>query len=97
MVGVKVAYHNNWGSFYLSDEAVALYNLLAGTSFESCPEMRRAGIQRHDPVLVKVIERLNPPSIDVAELQGRQCRIDEYDGWETVEEPDDIEWIEVPQ
>lgn len=59
-------------------------------------------LARHDPLLVECVEELSErangsfASLKVCELKGRVYRIDEYDGSETVVEPDDMKWIEVP-
>ena len=58
-------------------------------------------IPRHHPLLVMAVEHLGPAAsgpfakLDVCEIQGRRYLIQEYDGAETVLEPDDLDWIEV--
>ncbi len=58
-------------------------------------------LPRHDSRLVRVIEDLgeeaNGPFADlqITKLSGNRYRIDEYDGSEGVQEPDDIDWIVV--
>lgn len=55
-------------------------------------------VARHDPVLVQVVEELgeraNGPHAKLAiqEVCG-PYRIDEYDGYESVQTPDDYDWI----
>ena len=55
-------------------------------------------IPRHHPLLVKVVEELaekasGPHSkLEIKEVNG-PYRIVEYDGWETVETPETIDWI----
>ena len=57
-----------------------------------------SGISRHDPTLVQVVEELGEKASDtysnlaIAEVSG-PYRIDEYDGYESVMEPDDYDWI----
>ena len=57
-----------------------------------------SGIERHDPVLVQVVEELGDKangkcaSLSIEEVFG-PYRIDEYDGMESVETPDSYEWI----
>lgn len=52
-------------------------------------------IERHDPALVQVVETLGDAASDscarlrIAEIHGRQYRISEYDGSESVIEPED--------
>jgi hypothetical protein len=55
-------------------------------------------VSRHDPVLVQVVEELGDKAngsyakLAIAEVSG-PYRIDEYDGRETVIEPDGYDWI----
>ena len=57
---------------------------------------------RHDALLVMAVEQLGTKKasgssarLTVHELRGNRYYIDEYDGSESVVEPDDIRWIEV--
>lgn len=58
-------------------------------------------IERHDPILVQVVETLGDAAstscarLRIAEISGRQYRISEYDGRESVIEPEDQDWIVV--
>ena len=58
---------------------------------------------RHDPVLVQAVEELgddacgSSAALSIHKLSGRKYIIDEYDGSESVVEPEDIKWIEVKQ
>lgn len=55
-------------------------------------------ISRHDPVLVQVVEELGEKAngryanLQIAEVDG-PYRIDEYDGFESVETPNTYDWI----
>ena len=55
-------------------------------------------VDRHDPVLVQVVEELGDKAngmcaeLAIAEVYG-PYRIDEYDGFESVESPDSYDWI----
>ena len=55
-------------------------------------------VERHDPVLVQVVEELGEKAngecakLAIAEVSG-PYRIDEYDGSESVESPDSYDWI----
>ena len=57
-----------------------------------------SGIERHDPVLVQVVEELGDKAngkfakLDIKEVSG-PYRIDEYDGMESVETPDSYDWV----
>jgi hypothetical protein len=55
-------------------------------------------VARHDPILVQVVEELGDKAngsyakLAIEEVSG-PYRIDEYDGLETVKEPDGYDWI----
>lgn len=58
-------------------------------------------IQRHDHDLVRCVETLGYvangrcANLEVRELKGNLYRIDEYDGYEEVYEPEDEEYITI--
>jgi hypothetical protein len=58
-------------------------------------------LPRHDPRLVQVVEELGEESggtyadLKIHLLKGDRYRIDEYDGRENVQEPEDIVWVHV--
>lgn len=58
-------------------------------------------IERHDPILVQAVETLGEgangscANLRIAKISGRQYRISEYDGYESVIEPEDQDWIVV--
>lgn len=94
---MKVVCNECYGGFSLSKEAIDLYKELTGKLGEICD----SDISRHDPALVKVVETLGTKAngyvadLRVKEIEGNKYRIEEYDGMESVVEPDDIEWVEV--
>ena len=104
---VEVVYHDTYGGYELTTSIVERYNELAGTKYETDDMgifVAADEINRHDPFLVKAVrEYLNEENttsvpkiwLEIKSLKGNKYIIDEYDGWETVQEPDDIEWIEV--
>ena len=55
-------------------------------------------VSRHDPILVQVVEELGGKAsgdcakLAIAEVSG-PYRIDEYDGSESVQQPDGYDWI----
>jgi len=55
-------------------------------------------VDRHDPILVQVVEELGDKAngmcakLAIDEVSG-PYRIDEYDGYESVESPDSYDWI----
>lgn len=110
----KVVYNACYGGFSLSKEAIFLARqisgnerwgecLMPGEIYEdgskcSCFYGYIGGIERHDPVLVSVVEQLGDlASGRAAKLRiayvGNQYRIDEYDGFESVQQPDEIDWV----
>ena len=58
-------------------------------------------VPRHDPRLVQVVEELGKDAngfcadLQIEEIEGDQYRIDEYDGNESVECPNSIDWITI--
>ena len=62
-------------------------------------DFNESGMCRHDPDLIRVIEALGEKAsssysdLKIAKISGRVYRIDEYDGWETISEPEDYNWI----
>ena len=58
-------------------------------------------IKRHDPDLVRCVETLGYlasgrfAGLEVQELKGNRYRIDEYDGYEEVYEPEDEEYTTI--
>lgn len=58
-------------------------------------------MKRHDPRLVQVVEEFGKESsgpfakLRIAEVHGDKYIVDEYDGNESVQTPDNIDWIEV--
>ncbi|NQZ74681.1 MAG: hypothetical protein HRT61_00975 [Ekhidna sp.] len=98
----KVAYNCCYGGFSLSKEAVELAHKLAPNDtqwLQVDPEYGFIdGIERHDPVLIEVIETLGneKASGDLSNLKIDTVygpyRIDEYDGFESIEEPYAVDW-----
>lgn len=93
----KVIYNKCFGGFNLSEEAQAL-----GEEISGIQNWGRYSwyLQRHDPVLVEVFEQLGSDrasgfcsELAVIEITGRY-RVDEYDGAETVYEPDDYDYVD---
>ena len=85
----KVVVSEMHGGFGISDKGIALYKLISGLTgdFEK-------NIDRHDPILVEVVETLGSEASDrfaklvVREIPGCRYRVDDYDGYETVEYPE---------
>ena len=107
MKTTKVVYNACYGGFSLSTEAVKMAKDVADpdSKWQRVDEAHgfidMEGIERHDFVLVEVVEKLGDAAsgscaeLRIAEISGGFYRIDEYDGFETVETPDDIDWVRV--
>lgn len=82
---------SDWGSIEGCMQSSLKYNF------------KEHGIPRHHPDLIKVVETLKKKAdgeysgLKIAKIKGNLYRIDEYDGWETVVEPDDYEWIHIDE
>ena len=96
----KVVYNTCYGGFSISPEALTRMKELGYTG-EASIYNRYAYLYdcvRHNPILVQVVEELgksaNSPGSDlcIAQVFG-PYRIENYDGAESVIEPDDYDWI----
>lgn len=91
---IKVVYNACYGGFGISQEGVSFLindGVLSPTG----------SISRHHPSLVKMVETLGSnrasgafASLAIEEIAGDRYRIVEYDGFESVETPESIEWID---
>lgn len=108
----KIVYNACYGGFSLSDEATELYLNLKGLKYKKIKEQwgirydveenknfydRR--IERDDPVLVEVVEKLGMKAngscakLYIEDLpKGTLYRITEYDGYESIETKYDMDW-----
>lgn len=105
----KVVYNNCYGGFSLSDKAQELflekkgipYTKIEnkwGSYYQTEEDSYDRDIERHDPILVEVVETLgeeaNGPCSKLRITEVRFAyRIDEYDGMETVMEPGEYDWV----
>ena len=90
----KVVINDCYGGFALSREAEDWlydnYGLKADAYLD---------LTRHDPRLVKCVETLGEKAnstfsrLKIVEIEGRIYIIENYDGKETIIQPDDIDWI----
>ena len=89
-----VVYNNCYGGFSLSGEGIELFNELSG-------EVWTNDIPRHHPALIKVVEQVGESAagkfsdLQIVQIPGLQYNINEYDGDETVEVPENKTWIKV--
>ena len=89
----KIVINKCYGGFGLSDEALAMYNELTGTTLDWDYD-----IDRTDPNLIKVVETLGEKadgfcaSLAIVSFKGNKYRIGEYDGMEWLETPYSIRW-----
>lgn len=94
---IKVVYNACFGGYGLSELALKRYRDKTGEPVFFEEDMDTG---RHDPVLVEIVEELGELANDscanlkVIEVEGKY-RITEYDGFETVETPESIDWVEV--
>lgn len=109
----KVVYNACYGGFSLSDEAVEMYLNLKGLKYTKIKEKWGSSsydveenknfydrrIERDDPVLVQVVEKLgDKANSECAKLRiedlpkGTLYRITEYDGYESIETKYDMDW-----
>jgi hypothetical protein len=94
-MAVKVVYNSRYGGFSLSKEAVTW---LSERGIETDTY---SDLPRHHTLLVKCVEELGNKAngefacLVVKTLIGNKYRIDEYDGSETVVEPNENEWTVV--
>lgn len=95
---VQVVYNCCYGGFGISDDAV---RWLQDRNVET--DNSATGLTRHHPLLVQCVKELGEKSngqyaaLYVHTLNGNKYRIDEYDGSESVVEPNENEWIVVPE
>jgi hypothetical protein len=99
----KVVYNSCYGGFSISSEALTRMKELGYTGEDSVNSLHNGcaylyDCARHNPILVQVVEELGKKAngissdLKIAQVFG-PYRIEEYDGSETVVEPDDYEWI----
>lgn len=109
----KVVYNACYGGFSLSDEAIEMYLNLKGLKYNKIQERwgsryvldgfkdfyDRRDIERHDPVLVEVLEKLGDRANgECAKLKiedvasGLLYRITSHDGYESVDIKYDSDW-----
>lgn len=101
-MSVSVLYNATYGGFSLSESACEyLFNTYGiNYSYLHGMGMLKESIARHDKRLLDVVDKLGIENVGgkytklrIKELTGDRYMIDEYDGWETVIEPHDQEWI----
>jgi hypothetical protein len=97
----KVVYNASFGGFGISVEALIKMKELGYTNDSYVCSNNTVYLYdcvRHNPILVQVVEKLGPKAsgkhgcLKIAEVSG-PYRIEEYDGSETVYEPNDYDWI----
>ncbi len=97
---ISVVYNACHGSFSITTEALRRMKELGFTRDVTQHEGRvfLYDCERHDPILVQTVKELGPKAsgrhgcLRIAEVSG-PYRIEEHDGWETVYEPNDYDWI----
>ena len=84
-----------------ADKDMADYDKRPKSPFGFTFNPSESELPRHDPRLVQVVEELGDDAngafadLQIAQIEGNKYRIDEYDGSEGVQTPEDIEWVVV--
>ena len=108
---IQVLINNQYGGFGVSEAAAYRLRELGVTvavdvdvdSFDGSRVARVGCVPcaRHDARLLQVFEEMGgamadgPCTLAVVEVKGPRYRVTEYDGWEAVQTPGDIEWVSV--
>lgn len=100
---MKVVINSCYGGFSLSPKGERRYLELKGKTLPDSPKniFYSRDLKRSDPILVQVVEELGAESfgkcakLKIVDIdKGRWFKIDEYDGYESVQYRDiDDEWI----
>jgi len=92
----KIVINRCYGGFSLSEEANELYSKYSGKDRKDFYDRY---LERDDPILIRVVEELGEKAnggcaeLYIEELEyGTFYRIDEYDGLESIQTKDEIEW-----
>lgn len=94
----KVVINVCYGGFSLSKEASEILRD-QGVDINPCYGYLHDDLPRHDKRLVEVVEKLGEKAnrkfskLKVVEIDSPMYRIDEYDGMESVETPDSVDWV----
>lgn len=95
----KIAINRCYGGFTLSEAGLARYVELKGFSAQESEDLYSGDIERHDPILIQVLEEMGEDSwgafaeIKIEELEsGTMYIIDEYDGMENIQTINSIDW-----
>lgn len=105
----KAVINTCYGGFRISEEAynwlkehgIDEHYIGCYPIFENKKCLYRYDGPRHHPLLIQCVEELGEKASDafanleVVEFEGDLYRIDEYDGYEAVETPDDLHWINI--
>lgn len=97
----KVVINLCYGGFSISLEAAKLMNLEISEFDKKYGTVHWYGT-RHDPVLVKTVEALGSEAASgeyakllIIKIPGNKYQLNEHDGMEWVETPENIEWIKI--
>lgn len=95
----KIAINRCYGGFGLSEAGLARYVELKGLSAQEAEDLWSGDIERHDPILIRVLEEMGEDSwgdfaeIEIEELaSGTKYVINEYDGMENIQTIDSMDW-----
>lgn len=91
----KIVINTCYGGFGLSDKAI---KWLEDRGVDDTYEL-----SRHDPLLVECVETLGEKAnnsysrLAIREIEGNLYRVEEYDGKEWIEQPEDMEWVKIEE
>ena len=100
-MGNKVVVNSCYGGFGLSKAAKRLFNQIQidrKIPVTVWDEIWMGDIPRHHPILVRVVELLGERAgerysdLRVVEIPGNQYLISEYDGFESIQTPEWMNW-----
>jgi hypothetical protein len=92
LLGRELSGDNKWGGACIKEDVYA-----DGSRVDR--DYGFVDLPRHDPILVAVIRKLSGDAsavcadIQIATIDGDRYRINEYDGNESVETPESIDWV----
>lgn len=98
----KVVINDCWGGFGLSEKALQWLRSHGITDEEALSNWDFGNIPRHDPLLIELVETLGEEAngrcanLRVVDISpSTRYRLNEYDGAESVDTPESIQWVTI--
>ena len=95
----KIVINTDYGGFGISDKA---WEWMINNDLEEKYHYDCLKIPRHHPLLIKCINKFGEgftgspgASLAITEINSNTYRIVEYDGLESIETPDTIDWVTI--